>query len=255
MVPRLLANMAAGIVSMQHCLVGPNHTASTACTTGAHSIGDAFNFIRHGDADAMLAGELALLPSLLHVLQLNDLPAFYNTIAPQSVQGSRSCSEALPSASTSQDTGININCITDTVYALCHIQNVSRLGAREKLLEAAGGTEACIDAVAIGSFARMRALETRFNDDPAQASRPFDASRAGFVMGEGAGVMLLEELEHALSRNATIYAEVPRRVKAETLERSGKTRRKIHTRAKTPFISGILSTSYAHASCRRPQHC
>ena len=54
----------------------------------------------------------------------------------------------------------------------------------------------------------MRALETRFNDDPAKASRPFDAGRGGFVMGEGAGVMLLEELEHALSRNATVYAEV-----------------------------------------------
>ena len=84
--------------------------------------------------------------------------------------------------------------------------------AQGELETYAGGTEACIDAIAIGSFARMRALETRFNDDPTRASRPFDADRGGFVMGEGAGVMLLEELEHALSRSATIYAEVQMKV-------------------------------------------
>ena len=72
----------------------------------------------------------------------------------------------------------------------------------------AGGTEACIDAVAIGGFSRMRALETRCNTDPEAASRPFDASRGGFVIGEGAGVLILEELQHALARGAPIYAEV-----------------------------------------------
>ena len=78
-----------------------------------------------------------------------------------------------------------------------------------------------MDAIAIGSFARMRALETRCNHNPARASRPFDASRGGFVMGEGAGVMLLEEMEHALSRRAAIYAEV--RKKANFLiSRGGK---------------------------------
>lgn len=83
----------------------------------------------------------------------------------------------------------------------------SLIAALLSLLQS-GGTEACVDAVAIGSFSRMRALETRHNDSPSQASRPFDAARGGFVIGEGAGILLLEELEHALQRKATIYAEV-----------------------------------------------
>ena len=105
---------------------GPSHAATTACTTGAHSIGDASRFIAHGDANVMLAG----------------------------------------------------------------------------------GAESCIHPLAFIGFERSRSLTTSFNDTPQQSSRPFDAARDGFVIGEGAAVMVLESLPHALSRNAHIYTEV-----------------------------------------------
>jgi 3-oxoacyl-[acyl-carrier-protein] synthase II len=124
-VPRLMVNACAGNVSIRHNLRGSNTSTATACATGAHSIGHAFQFIQRGDADVMLAG----------------------------------------------------------------------------------GSEAAVSPLCVGSFAAMKALSTR-NDQPQAASRPFDRDRDGFVLAEGAAIVVLEDLEHARKRGARIYAEV-----------------------------------------------
>ena len=124
-IPKMIADIAAGQISIQYGFHGPNYTTTSACASSTHALADAFNLIRLGKADAIVTG----------------------------------------------------------------------------------GSEAAIWPAGVGGFTAMHALSTR-NDDPEHASRPFSASRDGFVMGEGAGVLILEELEHAKARGAKIYCEV-----------------------------------------------
>lgn len=125
-IPSCLINLASGHVSIKYGFKGPNHSVVTACSTGAHAIGDASRLIQYGDADVMIAGS----------------------------------------------------------------------------------AEATVCRTGIAGFAAARALSTSYNDTPEKASRPWDEGRDGFVMGEGAGIVVLEEYEHAKARGATIYGEV-----------------------------------------------
>lgn len=126
MIPSLIANIAGGVIAIDLGAQGPNFSVVSACASGSHAIGEAFEMIRRG--------------------------------------------------------------VSDMIFA--------------------GGSEAAVTRIGFAGFSSMKAMSTKFNDDPSRASRPFDAERDGFVMGEGAGVLVLETKEHAEKRGARIYAEI-----------------------------------------------
>ncbi len=216
-VPKTLVNMAAGAVSIAHGLQGPNHAVATACATGAHAIGDAFRWA----GSSCHCGVLAKLALHFVLRQLDQLFGRFSSRvkACQCCNDGCWCSNALlPSELPCRRTHLPApQLLAHTPLPACNplatpalppsrpMRSMIRRGDADVML--AGGTESCIDAVALGGFCRLKALSTQYNDDPAAASRPFDAGRDGFVMGEGAGVLVLEELEHALGRGAPIYAE------------------------------------------------
>lgn len=218
-VPKTLVNMAAGAVSIAHGLQGPNHAVATACATGAHAIGDAFRW-----AGSRYSCHCTVLAKLALRFELAGGAVVVEVLEPASWHGS---------VLEATDAGAPPRCCLRSCLAVARarlrrqvctqrsprapptqprlrspsrpMRSMIRRGDADVML--AGGTESCIDAVALGGFCRLKALSTQYNDDPAAASRPFDTGRDGFVMGEGAGVLVLEELEHALGRGAPIYAE------------------------------------------------
>lgn len=202
-VPRILPNMAAGNISIKFGFRGPNHSVSTACATGLHAIGDGFRFIRYSGDYNLDKMELVRNEELNdnNVKLSNTRTGLYDTKLdlPSSKIGVTDAKSNLLSKN---------QVITDQFRSFASKNLDSNLVLSDPSIMLCGATEMCISPLSIAAFCRLRALSTSYNESPELSSRPFDKHRDGFVMGEGAAMLVLEELSHAKHRGAKIYAEI-----------------------------------------------
>ncbi|CJV73215.1 3-oxoacyl-(acyl carrier protein) synthase II [Streptococcus pneumoniae] len=215
-VPMMIPDMAAGQVSIATGAKGINTCSVTACASGANSIGDAFKAIQRGDADAMITGGAeAPLTSMAFAgfssakaLTFNEDPATacrpFDKNRSGFVMGEGSGILILEELEHALARGAHIYAEIAGYGATGDAFKAIQRGDADAMIT--GGAEAPLTSMAFAGFSSAKALT--FNEDPATACRPFDKNRSGFVMGEGSGILILEELEHALARGAHIYAEI-----------------------------------------------
>ncbi len=206
-IPKMIGDIAPGQISIRYGFHGPNYATTSACASSTNALADAFNLIRLGKANIMVTGgsELRTMQEELeYYSEHKDAPKFGPFFIPKMIGDIAPGQISIRYGFHGPNYATTSACASST-NALADAFNLIRLGKANIMV--AGGSEAVITDPGLGGFCSMHALSTR-NDEPQKASRPFSASRDGFVMGEGSACLILEELEHAKARGAKIYCEM-----------------------------------------------